>query len=457
MATHPTTPSWIAASSPVAGRVDRLLRAAAAYRPPRATLDGAIVREPDVEYRRSIDDNEGFWDAAARELEWFTLWERVLEWRPPHARWFVGGRCNITVNCLDRHVAGARRNKIALIWVGEDGGERILSYAMLSRLVAQVANALKQLGVKKGDRVCIYMPLVPEAIAAMLACARIGAVHSVVYAGLGAGALRERIADARAEVVLTADAAYRCGRGVVLKPIVDEAVDGLGIVRRVVVLRREAHGPGDGQWQEGRDLDWQSLVEGQSCDCPAEVMDAEDPLFILYTSGSSGKPKGCLFVQGGYMVGTYYTTRAAYDFREVDVYWSTSDIGWIVGHSSIVYGPLANGVTVLIREGAPDYPDPGATWGVVERYGVSTLSTTPTTLRQLMYSGELYPIQYNLQSLRLLTCAGEPLNPEALSWAHRHIMQGHGPVDDHWWQTETAAPTIATFPAMEQRPGRAPA
>ena len=449
--TRPTSPSAVERG----GDFGQLFHAATADDPPHSTLARAILRDPAAEYRRSIEDNEGFWDAAGRELDWFAPWQRVLDWQPPYAQWFVGGKCNITVNCLDRHVAGPRRNKIALIWVGEDGAERILSYDALARMLGRVANALKGLGVKKGDRVCIYMPLMPEAIAAMLACARIGAVHSVVYAGLGAGALRDRIEDAQAEVVLTADVGYRRGRSVALKPIVDEAVDGLGIVRRVVVLSRESHHPGQGQWQEGRDLDWQELVEGQSPTCPAEVMDAEDPLFILYTSGSTGKPKGCLFVHGGYMVGTHYMTRVAYDFHDDDIYWSTSDIGWIVGHSAIVYGPLANGVTVLVREGAPDYPDPGVLWSVIERYGVNTLFTAPTTLRMCMRSGELYPAQYNLDSLKLLICAGEPLNPEALAWARRHIMQGRGPVNDHWWQTETPAPTIATFPVMEQRPGRA--
>jgi acetyl-CoA synthetase len=431
------------------------LRDATIYRPPQSTIERAVLKDPGAECLRAREENYGFWDAAARQLEWFAPWEQVLDWKPPHAHWFVGGKCNITVNCLDRHVAGARRNKIALIWVGEDGTERLMSFGMLARTVGQIANALKGLGVKKGDRVAIYMPLLPESIAAMLACARIGAVHSVVYAGLGAGALRERIEDARAEIVLTTDICYRRGRSIALKPIVDEAVDGLGIVRHVVILSRLAHHPDESELREGRDLDWFTLVDGQSSECPVEIMDAEDPLFILYTSGSTGKPKGCLFVHGGYMVGTHYMTRVAYDFHENDVYWSTSDIGWIVGHSSIVYGPLANGVTVLVREGAPDYPDPGAVWGVIERYGVNTLFTAPTTLRMFMQHGELYPARYDLSSLKLLICAGEPLNPEALAWTHRNIMQGRGPVNDHWWQTETPAPTIATFPTMEQRPGHA--
>ncbi len=437
------------------GGFNPLLRVETAYRPPEATVERAVLRDPEAEYRRSIEDNEGFWESVARQLEWFEPWQKVLEWNPPDAKWFVGGKCNISVNCLDRHVRGPRRNKLALIWVGEDGTERLYSYGMLARMVGQIANALKSMGVKKGHRVCIYMPIMPESIAAMLACARIGAVHSVTYAGLGSGALRERIEDAQAEVVLTADIAYRRGRTVALKPIVDEAVDGLGIVRHVLVLTRQATHPGPAQWVAGRDLDWNKVVDGQSPDCAPEIMDAEDPLFILYTSGSTGKPKGCLSVHGGYMVGTDYLTRIGYDFHEDDIYWSTSDIGWIVGHSAIVYGPLSNGVTTFVREGAPDYPDPGVTWSMVERYGINTIFTAPTTLRMFMRMGQMYPAQYDLRSLKLLICAGEPLNPEALAWAHKHIMQGRGPVNDHWWQTELPAPTIGTLPTMEQRPGRA--
>jgi len=418
--------------------------------PPAALVAQAYVKDYQALYDESMRDVEGFWERAARELEWFQPWERVLEWNYPYAKWFVGAKCNITVNALDRHLRGGKAEKRALIWLGEDGEERVYTFRALLALVSRFANALKSLDVQKGDRVCIYLPLTPEGMAAMLACARIGAVHSVIYAGLGAGALRDRIVDAGAKVLLTADAGYRRGKTVDLKAIADEAVDGLEQIEHVVVWRR-AHrdaplGP--------RESDLQHLLDAAAEECPPEEMDAEDPLFILYTSGTTGKPKGPVFVHGGYGVGTAYMTRIAYDLHDDDVYWCTSDIGWIVGHSSIVYGPWQNGATVLVREGAPDFPDPGITWQIAQKYGVTVIFTAPTTLRMFMKFGAAYPAAADLSALRFLICAGEPLNPEAQAWAYEHIGGNRAPICDNWWQTETAAPTLATLPAMPAKPGR---
>ncbi|HEX2173964.1 MAG TPA: acetate--CoA ligase, partial [Dehalococcoidia bacterium] len=367
-------------------------------------------------------------------------------------KWFLGAQCNITVNCLDRHVRKGFGDKRAWIWIGEDGEERIFTYAEVLRYVNRIANGLKSIGIRKGDRVCIYLPLAPEGMATMLACARIGAVHSVVYAGLGAGALRDRIVDAGAKIVVTADVGYRRGKEVPLKPIVDEAVSSLDSVEKVVVWRRQADAP---PVRDDREIDFDRLVAGASEDCAPEVMDSEDPLFILYTSGTTGKPKGPLYVHGGYGVGTYYLCQIAYDLHHDDIYWCTSDIGWIVGHSSMVYGPLQNGTTCVIREGAPDYPDPGVVWSIVEKYQVTQVFTAPTALRMFMRFGEAYPGKYDLSSLRILICAGEPLNPEAWLWTKQHILGDHGMIVDNWWQTETAAPTIGTMPSYPGKPGKA--
>jgi acetyl-CoA synthetase len=418
--------------------------------PPAGLVERANAPDYEALYQRSIADIPAFWAEAARELEWFRPWERVFEADPPHARWFVGAQCNITVNCLDRHASGARAEKRALIWLGEDGEERVFSFRELLALVNRFANALRSLGVRKGDRVCIYMPLTPEGMAAMLACARIGAIHSVIYAGLGAGALRSRIVDAGARVVLTADIGYRRGRKVALKQIVDEALAGLNDIEHVVVWRRE---PSSSEVTGPREHDLAELLAAQSESCKPEVMEAEDPLFILYTSGTTGTPKGPVYVHGGYMVGTYYMSKIAYDLHDDDIYWCTSDIGWIVGHSSIVYGPWANGTTVLVREGAPDFPDPGITWEIVERYRVTKIFTAPTTLRMFMKFGDSYPQAHDLSSLRFLICAGEPLNPEAQLWAYHAIGGDRAPICDNWWQTETAAPTLGTLPSMTAKPG----
>ncbi|HEY8348102.1 MAG TPA: acetate--CoA ligase [Symbiobacteriaceae bacterium] len=420
--------------------------------PPENVVKEAVVPDYERYYQEAMADIEAYWDRVARtEVDWFRPYDKVLEWEYPHARWFVGGQINACYNALDRHADGPRRNKVALIWVGENGEERVYTFAMLRREVAKVAGGLKKLGVKKGDRVVIYMPLTPEGIFAMLACARIGAVHSVVYAGLGASALRQRIEDAQAKVVICSDVGYRRGRRVALKPIVDEAVAGIPHVEHVVVHRRMkpplALNPGE--------TDFDELKASGDPRTPCEVMDANDWLFILYTSGSTGKPKGPAYTHGGFLVGTQHHWRMACDIQENDVYFCTSDIGWMVGHAIMVYGPWANGTTVVAREGAPDYPHPGVIWELVERLQVTKMYTAPTVLRMFMRFGPEYPRRYDLSSLKVLVCAGEPLNPEAQLWAYEHIMQGRGPVLDNWWQTETASPTIGTMPSYPVKPGSA--
>lgn len=420
--------------------------------PPKELAAGALVADYQRYYDAAMADVEGYWDKVAREeVDWFTPQGQVLQWDYPYAKWFVGGQTNICYNALDRHANGPRRHKAALVWLGEDGQERIFTFQMLQRQVAKLAGGLTKLGVTRGDRVIIYMPLTPEGIMAMLACARIGAVHSVVYAGLGASSLRQRIEDAQAKVVLCADVGYRRGKRVELKSIVAEAVEGNDLVEKVVVLRRTLP---QVELEPG-EVDWHEVMAMGSYSTPCAVMDSEDWLFILYTSGSTGKPKGTAYTHGGYMVGTQHLWRLACDIREDDVYFCTSDIGWIVGHSIMVYGPLCNGTTIVVREGAPDFPHPGTIWEVVERLQVTKLYTAPTALRMFMRFGPEYPRKYDLSSLQILNCAGEPLNPEAQVWAHQHIMQGRGPVLDNWWQTETAAPTIGTFPSMPAKPGRA--
>lgn len=430
----------------------QLLQGDVRIAPPPELARAARVPNYDPFYEAVMADLEGYWGEVAREeVDWFRPFDRVLEGEGPTARWFVGGQTNICYNALDRHADGLRKNKAALIWLGEDGEERIFTYQMLRRQVARLAGGLKRLGVSKGDRVIIYMPLTPEGIMAMLACARIGAIHSVVYAGLGAGALRQRIEDAQAKVVLCADVGYRRGKRVELRSVVAEAVEGNPLVEHVVVHRRSSPAV---ELEEG-EIDFQELLARGSYDTPCEVMESEDWLFILYTSGSTGKPKGTAYTHGGYMVGTTHIWRMACDIQEDDVYWCTSDIGWIVGHSIMVYGPLVNGTTVVVREGAPDYPHPGIVWEVVERLQVTKLYTAPTALRMFMRMGAEHPRRYDLSSLTIINCAGEPLNPEAQLWAYEEIMQRRGPVLDNWWQTETAAPTIGTLPAMEAKPGRA--
>ncbi len=394
-------------------------------------LAAATVKDYQALYDEATRDLEGFWDKIAREYSWEKPWTSVREGQAPDTRWFVDAKLNITINCLDRHVQGSRANKRALIWIGEDGTERTYTFSELFVLVCQIANGLRSLGVKRGDRVCIYLPLTPEGVATMLACARLGAIHSVVYAGLGSSALRARIEDAQARVVVTADVGYWRGKRTPLKAIVDEAVAGLGLVEKVVVWQREtpvvALNP-------DREVDFYELCQPQSTICPAEIVGSEDPLFLLYIVGPTGTPKGCLYTHGGYMVGTAYYTWLAFDLTEDDIYWCMSDIGWIVGHSTMVYGPWANGTTVLIREGSPDYPKADIVWSLIEKYRITKVFTAPTAIRMFMKFGPQYPASHDLSSLRVVICAGESLNPEALLWAREHNQGGLLVIEGAWPQ-----------------------
>lgn len=433
--------------------IEQLLHAENEIRPPASLVARARLRDYPAEYKRSVEDPDGFWAEVAQELEWFQPWKKVFDWKYPTFQWFTGAKCNITYNALDRQVKTGRKNKVAYIWAGEDGAEQQITYGQLLDFVCRIANGLKSLGVKKGDRVIIYMPLNLEGVASMLACARIGAVHSVVYAGFSVQALRSRIEDAQARIILTADVCYRRGKRVGLRSIVQEAIAGLENIDKVVVLRR-TQPPIELELHE---IDFYELVRRQSTSYPPEIMDAEDPLYILYTSGTTGKPKGVVHVHGGYMVGIYYHMTRFWDIRDDDVFFCTSDIGWVVGHSYIVYAPLLAGATTLFREGAIDYPNPGIAWELVERYRASVIFTAPTAVRMFMRHGDALPQQYDLKSIRLFTCAGEPLNPEALVWAYR-VLCGNGEwgfVADNWWQTETGGPCLGTLPVLAARPAKA--
>jgi acetyl-CoA synthetase len=432
-----------------------LLQEGRTFPPPQAFRTRAVVSDEAV-YAEAARDPEGFWARLAAELEWSQPWTAVLDWRPPHARWFVGGRLNASVNCLDRQVRGARRNKAAIIWEGEPGDRRTLTYFDLHRQVSMFANVLKSLGTRKGDRVAIYMPLVPELAIAMLACARIGAVHSVVFGGFSAESLRDRINDAKARLLITADGGYRRGHVVALKAIADEALAGTESIEHVVVLRRGGQTPVAVVMKEGRDHWYDELMASAPAACEAEPMDAEDMLYILYTSGTTGKPKGVVHTTGGYLVGTYATTKMVFDLREDDVFWCTADLGWVTGHSYVVYGPLANGATVVMYEGAPDWPEKDRLWAIIEKYGVTVLYTAPTAIRAFMRWGTEWPARHDLSSLRLLGSVGEPINPEAWVWYHETIGGGRCPVVDTWWQTETGAIMITPLPGVTMlKPGSA--
>ena len=434
------------------GQIDHLLQETGQIMPPPALVQQAFLQDHAAAYKDSVENPEAFWEGVAKELDWFKPWDQVFEWTYPTFKWFLGGKCNITYNALDRHLTNGNKNKAAFIFLGEDGSERVFTYGRLAQMVNRFANGLKSLGVKKGDRVVIYMPLSPEGAIAMLACARIGAVHSVVYAGFSVGSLRGRIQDAQAKVVITADVGYRRGNEVDLKGICDQTVEGMDLVEHVVVWSRK----GPPEDPQPRDVDFDQLMAESSIHCPAEEMGSEDPLYILYTSGTTGAPKGVLHVHGGYMVGTYYHFKTFWDVKDDDVFWCTSDIGWVVGHSYIVYAPLVSGATTVFREGAIDHPNPGVFYEIIEKYGVNVMFTAPTLLRMLMRYGEEYPKKYDLTSLRFLTCAGEPLNPEALKWTYEFICGNGewGHIVDNWWQTETGGPCLGTPATIPVRPGR---
>ncbi len=434
--------------------IESLLDERRIFAPSESFRSRAVVSDPAL-YDRAEADPEGFWAEAAQEIHWFKPWRSVLEWDLPYARWFVGGRTNVAFNCLDRHLRGPRRNKAAIIWEGEPGEVRVLTYWDLAREVNRCANALLTLGVRRGDRIAIYMPLIPEAAIAMLACARIGAVHTVVFGGFSAEALRDRINDAQAKVVITSDGGYRRGAIIPLKRQVDQALTDAPTVRHVLVVRRIGDAAA-AQMTEGRDRWWHRALEGMRADCPAEEMESEDPLFILYTSGTTGRPKGIVHTTGGYLVGTCLTTKWVFDLREEDLFWCTADIGWVTGHSYVVYGPLANGASVLMYEGTPDWPERDRFWSIIARYGVTILYTAPTAIRTFIRWGPEWPARHDLSTLRLLGTVGEPINPEAWMWYRRHIGGDNCPVVDTWWQTETGMILISPLPGVTQlKPGSA--
>ncbi|CAI4032374.1 Acetyl-coenzyme A synthetase [Nitrospira tepida] len=432
-------------------KVDSLLKEGRVYRPSQETVASTYIQDYETAYRESIQNPEAFWGQAAKELDWFTPWNKVLEWNYPWAKWFVGGTCNMAYNCLDRHVKTWRRHKVAVIWVGEKGEERIFTYAELYRQVCRCANALKSLGLRKGDRVTIYLPKIPEQMVAMLACARLGLIHSVVYSGFSAPALESRIQDAESRLVITADVGYDRGKAIHLKPVVDQAVAHCRTVEHVVVVRREQPGV---TLSAPKEIDWEDWLRDQPVACEAEPLDSETPLYILYTSGTTGKPKGVVHVHGGYMVGTYLTTKYVFNLKEDDLYFCVADPGWVTGHSYIVYGPLLNGATILTAEGKPDYPNPGRWWDIIAKYGVTVFYTTPTAIRLLMRYGEDWPKKYDLTSLRVLGSVGEPINPEAWEWFHR-VTGGKKPIMDTWWQTETGMILVTPLPSVPLKPGSA--
>jgi acetyl-CoA synthetase len=404
-------------------------------------------------YRRSIEEPDAFWAEIAGELDWFTPWTKVLDWQPPRAQWFVGGKLNLCHNCVDRHALGARAEKTAILWEGEPGEVRKLTFRELHGEVQRFANVLKELGVKKGDRVAVYMGMTPELAIALLACARIGAVHSVIFGGFAAHALVDRINDAQCVAVITQDGSFRRGAEVKLKKVVDEALAQCPSVKKTVVYQRTRSAV---EMQPGRDFWWHELMEKAAPDCEAEPLDAEHPLYILYTSGTTGKPKGLVHTTGGYSVGTYYTSKLVFDLKDDDVYWCSADIGWVTGHSYVVYGILQNGVTTLMYEGAPTSPGPDRFWKIIDDHKVTIFYTAPTAIRAFIGLGHQHVEKHSLASLRLLGSVGEPINPEAWMWYHEKIGHGRCPIVDTWWQTETGGIMIAPLPgAVPTKPGSA--
>jgi acetyl-CoA synthetase len=433
--------------------LENLLNETRQFPPPAELAAAANVREDA--YTEAREDRLAFWERQARRLTWAKEWDQVLDWsNPPFAKWFVGGQLNVAYNCLDRHIEAGRGSKVAIYWEGEPGDTRCITYAELQQMICQAANALTSLGVNAGDRVAIYLPMIPEAAIAMLACARIGATHSVVFGGFSADALSGRIDDASAKMVITADGGYRRGNPSALKPTVDEAVAKCPSIEHVLVVRRTGQ---EVEWTEGRDIWWHDAVDNASTEHVAEAFDAEHPLFILYTSGTTAKPKGILHTTGGYLTQTSYTHHAVFDLKpDTDVYWCTADIGWVTGHSYIVYGPLSNGATQLMYEGTPDTPHRGRFWELIAKYKVSILYTAPTAIRTFMKWGDDIPAKFDLSSLRLIGSVGEPINPEAWMWYREHIGGDRCPIVDTWWQTETGAMMISPLPGVTAtKPGSA--
>ncbi len=427
------------------------------FPPPDGFSRSAVVRDRAM-FDQATLDPEGFWAEQARALSWFEPFEEVLDWQPPFARWFLGGKLNIAFNCLDRHVEAGRGDKVAYFFEGEPGDRRTITYAELLDEVGRCANALRSLGIERGDRVAIYMPMIPELAVAMLACARIGAPHSVVFGGFSADALRDRIEDASARLLITADGGWRRGHAVELKPNADHALSGgAASIENVLVVRRLGEAAKNLTMLEGRDHWWHELVAAQHPHSPPEAMDSEDLLFLLYTSGTTARPKGIMHTTGGYLTQVAFTHKTVFDLKpESDVYWCAADIGWVTGHSYIVYGPLANGATSVMYEGTPDFPDRDRWWSIIERYGVTTLYTAPTAIRTFMKWGASYPAGHDLSSLRLLGSVGEPINPEAWVWYWTEIGGGRCPIVDTWWQTETGAIMISPLPGLTTlKPGSA--
>lgn len=443
-------------SSPSHESITSVLKESRVFPPPPAFAAAAHVKnqaEYERLWQRAKDDPNAFWAEQAESLAWMRRWDKVLTWNEPHAQWFTGGQLNASANCIDRHLASPRRNKAAIIWEGEPGDSRVLTYQMLHREVCRFANALKGLGIQPGDRVTLYMPMIPELAIAMLACARIGATHSIVFGGFSGDAVADRNNDAKARLVITADGGWRRGKVVALKQNVDQALVKSPTVEKCIVFNR-CNQPVD--MKPGRDLWWHDLVANASADCPATPLDSEHPLFILYTSGSTGKPKGVLHSTAGYLLGTSLTHRWVFDLKEEDVYWCTADIGWVTGHSYIIYGPLTNGATTLMYEGAPNHPREDRFWEIIEKYRVNTFYTAPTAIRAFIKWGDQWPAKHDLSSLRLLGTVGEPINPEAWIWYHEQIGKKRCPIVDTWWQTETGMIMIAPLPgAIATKPGSA--